>query len=370
LCGELDEIGKLVYMTHPERIKRPTISDVAVLAGVSKGAVSRALNGGQGISESTIARIRAAALELDWVPSSAARAVGGGPAGAVGLVLRRPAELLEADPFFPAFLSGVETVLSEAGLAAVVRFVSDAASERGSFVSLFRERRVDGFLLTDLRQRDPRYEWLQEIGAPAVVAGSPPANCPFPSVGTGSDDETRALVQHLVDQGHRRIAHVSGPPALGHAKRRARIFVDTIKRAGLEPGPVLDGEFSAAGSVRATRNLLALAQRPTAIFYANDIMAIAGMSVIAESDLRIPEDIAVAGFDGISLASYVVPSLTTVICDYRAMGAVATRMLLSDLRGVREPATTTRVGAQLVIRNSSTRTPNGAKSNEAPAFRP
>jgi DNA-binding LacI/PurR family transcriptional regulator len=345
--------------------KRPTISDVAALAGVSKGAVSRALNGGKGISEATIARIRAAADELEWVPSTAARAVGGGPAGAIGLVLRRPAELLEDDPFFPAFLAGVETVLSQAGFAAVVRFVSDGASERDSYLGLFRERRVDGFLLTDLRQRDPRYEWLLDAGAPAVVAGTPPGGCPFPSVGTGSSDETRALVQHLIAEGHTRIAHVSGPMTLRHARRRADIWRDCLEAAGLPPGPILDGEFSAPGAVHATRELLALPKPPTAIFYANDIMAIAGMSVIADHGLRVPDDIAVAGFDGIGLASYVVPALTTVHCDYRRMGAVATQMLLAGIRHEEVTAPAGGIGAQLIVRRSSTRTPKGASSKRS-----
>jgi len=355
-------------MPQPVRAKRPTISDVAALAGVSKGAVSRALNGGQGISEPTIARIRAAALELNWAPSSAARAVSGGAAHTIGLVLKRPAELLEADPFFPAFLAGVEAVLSQAGYAAVIRFVSDTNTERDSYAQLYGERRVDGFLLTDLRQRDQRFDWLVAAGAPAVVAGSPPKGCPFPSVGTGSAPEVKALVQHLIEEGHTNIAHVSGPSSLRHARRRAQIWADTIRAAGQQPGLLIDGEFSAEGSVRATRELLESPNRPTAIFYANDIMAIAGMSVLAEHGIRVPDDIAVAGFDDVSLASYVVPSLTTVHCDYRQMGRRATQMLLSQIRGEEVPHIAADIGAQLRIRRSSTRTPNGSIVNPVTEF--
>ncbi len=126
---------------------------------------------------------------------------------------------------------------------------------------------------------------------------------------------------------------------------------------------LLDGEFTAEGSVRATRTLLEANDRPTAIFYANDIMAIAGMSVLAEHGVRVPEDIAIAGFDDISLASYVVPSLTTVYCDYRQMGRRATQMLLAQIRGEDVPHVAADIGAQLRIRRSSTLTPNGATSN-------
>lgn len=337
--------------------RRPTISDVAALAGVSKGAVSRALNGGVGISRPTIARIQAAALELNWAPNAAARAVSGAASQAIGLVLRRPAELLEVDPFFPAFLAGVEQVLSSAGQSAVIRFVSDTGAEQDAYQQMYRERRVDGFLLTDLRQRDPRFDWLSEMSAFAVVAGTPPKGCPFPSVGTGSDPQVRALMRHLIAEGHQRIAHVSGPPRLRHARRRIEIWRDSLRDAGLEPGPLLDGEFTAEGSVAATREILAGERRPTAIFYANDIMAIAGMSVLADHGIAVPDEIAVAGFDDIGLASYVVPSLTTIHCDYRVMGRRATQMLLAMVRGEEVPQTAAPIGAQLMVRRSTTRTP-------------
>jgi DNA-binding LacI/PurR family transcriptional regulator len=344
-------------MVSEPRRRRPTIADVAALAGVSKGAVSRALNGGGGISAATTARIRAAAAELDWVPNAAARAVSGAASQAVGLVLRRKPELLEADPFFPAFIAGVEQVLSEAGQSAVIRFVADAAAEHDAYRRLFSERRVDGFLLTDLRHHDPRFEWLRTLDAPAIVAGTPPRGCPLPSVGTGSADQVRELIRHLVDLGHRTIAHVSGPPTLRHARRRIELWRTTLEEAGLEPGPLVDGQFTSEGSVRATTEILAADPRPTAVFYASDVMAIAGMSAIADAGLSVPDDVAVAGFDGIALADYVVPSLTTVHCDYQLMGRRATQMLLTLVRGEEVPHVSTPVGAQLVVRRSTTRTP-------------
>ena len=335
------------------RPRRPTISDVAARAGVSKGAVSRTFNGGRGISATTMARIRVAAAELNWTPSSAARAVGGGLARAVGLVLRRPAELLELDPFFPAFLAGVEAVLSEASYSGVIRFVSDAASERECYEQLSGGRSVDGFLLIDLRHRDPRYAWLRDIGARAVVAGSPPrGTCPFPYVETGTSDSVRALIRHLIARGHRRIAHVTGPPTLRHARDRRHLWEEVMRAAGLEAGPVVTGDFTTDGGARATLELLELSPRPTAIFYANDLMAIAGLSVLAERGVRVPDEMAVAGFDDISLSSYVTPSLTTVRCDYRRMGRIATQMLLAQIKGedVVQPVA---VGGELCLRRST-----------------
>lgn len=342
-------------MTEEHRARRrPTISDVATRAGVSKGAVSRTFNGGRGISADTMARIRAAAAELSWTPSSAARAVSGGPAHAVGLVLRRPTELLELDPFFPAFLSGVESVLAAANYAAVLRFVNDAHTERECYEQLVGERRVDGFLVTDLRHREPRFDWLSKLGAKVVVAGSPGRTCPFPSVGTGSAGQVRALIRHLISQGHRSIAHVSGTPSLRHARRRRQLWEETMAEAGLEPGPVALGDFTTDSGVRATRELLEQSPRPTAIFYANDLMAIAGLSVLAEHGVRVPEDMAVAGFDDIGLSSFVTPSLSTVRCDYRRMGQIATQMLLAQLRN-EEVVQQITVGGELLLRRSTER---------------
>lgn len=351
----LDEpqAGQVLRMTEErDARRRPTISDVAALAGVSKGAVSKTFNGGKGISPDTMARIRAAAAELSWMPSTAARAVSGGPARAVGLVMRRPAELLELDPFFPALLSGIESVLSEANYAAVLRFVNDANTERECYAELIGERRVDGFVLTDLRHRDPRFDWLTQLGAAVVVAGSPGRGCPFPSVRTGAAGEIRALVRHLIDNGHRTIAHVAGPPGLRHARRRQQLWAEAVQDGGLTPGPVVVSDFTADGGGRATRELLDHSPRPTAIFYANDLMAIAGMSVLAERGVRVPEDIAVAGFDDISLANYVTPPLTTVHCDYRRMGKVATQMLLAQLRN-EEVVQQFTIGAELRLRRST-----------------
>ncbi|SCY15373.1 DNA-binding transcriptional regulator, LacI/PurR family [Streptomyces sp. 136MFCol5.1] len=343
---------RCVTEEQQELRRRPTISDVATLAGVSKGAVSRTFNGGKGISTATMARIRAAAAELNWTPSTAARAVGGGPAHAVGMVLRRPTELLELDPFFPAFLAGAENALTSVGYAAVLRFVDDSHTERECYEQMVGERRVDGFLLTDLRHRDPRFEWLSRLGTRAVVAGSPGRTCPFPWVSTGGAEQVRELTRHLIAQGHRNIAHVSGLPSLRHARSRRQLWEDTLVEAGLQPGPVVTGDFTTEGGAQATRELLDRSPRPTAIFYANDLMAIAGLSVLAENGVKVPDEVAVAGFDDISLASYVTPALTTVRCDYRRMGQIAAHTLLAQLRN-EDVAPQITIGGELRLRRST-----------------
>ncbi|SDT22327.1 LacI family DNA-binding transcriptional regulator [Microlunatus soli] len=334
------------------RPKRPTISDVAELAGVSKGAVSRSFNGAARLSPATVERIRAAAAELGWMPSAAARAINGAPAHAIGVVLRRPPELLELDPFFAAFLAGAEGVFAAQGYAVILRFVDTAEDERDCYRQLVAERRVDGFLINDLRQPDFRFKLLEEMGQSAVVVGRPGARCPFPSVDSDSDAAVESLLQHLIESGHRIIGHVSGSPSLQHSRHRVRLWRDTLQANGLPAGPLAVGHFTAAGGAAATDELLRQQERPTAIFYGNDVMAVAGLAMMSDRGLVVPDDVAVAGFDGVSIASYTSPPLTTVQCNYRAVGHAAADLLLNQIAGERAPHRVL-VPAELRLRRST-----------------
>ncbi|HET9559552.1 MAG TPA: LacI family DNA-binding transcriptional regulator, partial [Actinomycetota bacterium] len=152
-------------------------------AGVSKGAVSFALNDRPGVAPQTRDRILAAARELGWQPSTRARALSRSRAFAVGLVMRRAPELLGADPFFPQFLAGVESVLAERGSALVLQVVADDdEAEASSYRRLARQGRVDGVFLNDLLVEERRFGLLAGLGLPAVAVGRPAGPCPFPVV--------------------------------------------------------------------------------------------------------------------------------------------------------------------------------------------
>ncbi len=160
--------------------RRPTIADVAAHAGVSLGAVSFALNGRPGVGEETRKRILAAARELGWQPSHRARSLSTSRAFALGLVLARSPELFGADPFFPSFIGGIETVLSPRGQALVLQVVPDDEAETAGYRRLAGETRVDGVFLTDLRHGDTRVGLLAELGLPAVTLNRPDAGSPSP----------------------------------------------------------------------------------------------------------------------------------------------------------------------------------------------
>ncbi len=331
---------------------RPTINDVARAAGVSKGAVSFAFNNRAGLAPETRTRILAVAGELGWTPSSRARALSVSRALAVGLVMARPPETLRADPFFPSFIAGVESELTRHGYALLLQVVPEHEGELQTYRRLSDEGRVDGVFVTDLLVDDPRPAFLAELGLPAVIVGPALPEAYWPAVGVDDGPGIAAAVEHLAAQGHTRIAHVSGPTQMVHGRSRHDAWAATLRASGLTAGPHVESDFSAEGGALATRELLELATPPTAIVYANDLMAIAGLAVAARLGIDVPGQLSVTGYDDTELAAHVQPSLTSVSTDVIGWGrAAATRLLeLVDQR----PATDLQLPApSLVVRGSS-----------------
>ena len=166
----------------------------------------------------------------------------------------------------------------------------------------------------------------------------------------------RAVVDHLLDLGHVHIAHVSGPDDFLHGNGRRRAFLDALAAAGLPPGRVETGDFTAAGGTAATRRLLADAKPPTAILYANDLMAIAGISEAQKAGLVVPDDLSVTGYDDTELSAHLHPSLTTVRTDAYGWGQVAAQTLLALVDG--EPADDVALEPPRLIVRRSTAAPH------------
>lgn len=339
---------------------RPTIADVARRAGVSKGLVSFALNDRPGVSADTRQRILDIADEIGWSPSVRARALSTDRAFALGLVIARDPDIIADDPFFPAFISGIESVLAPAEQTLVLSMVASEAAEVTSYRHLADHGRVDGVILSDLRAGDQRMSLAAELGLKAVTLGHPDTVSPFPAVSVDDAVGIRAAVAHLADLGHRRIAHVGGPGRMLHGSRRRNSFEDAMRELGLAYNIVVETDFSAADGARATMELLARTDRPTAIVYSNDPMAIAGLGVAQRAGLDVPGDLSITGFDGSDVGAYLHPSLTTVTTTAHQWGAAAASVLLRSIDG-EHVADVDLEPARLVIRDSSAppRTING-----------
>jgi len=315
------------------RARRPTIADVARLAETSRGTVSFVINDRPGVSPATRARVLEAMKTLAWTPNQLARSLSTRRAYAIGLILARDPRALSSDPFFAPLIAGLETGLEPSGQFLVLRFARDDETEAAAYRSLTEQHRVDGFVLSDLLREDTRPGLLDELGMPAVTLNRTEGPSSFPAVVHADEPGVVAAVEHLMAHGHRRIAHVGGPGRYLHAARRRTAWEATMRDHGLEPGPFAEADFTAAGGVAATRSLLDLPprQRPTAILYANDLMAASGVAYAQQQGVRVPDDLSVIGFDDAELSGFLDPPLTSVRTDPFAWGLAAAELLIEAI---------------------------------------
>ncbi len=307
-------------------MKRPTMVDIARRAGVTKSAVSFALNGRPGVSEATRARVLAIADELGWQPNSAARALSDGKAGAFGLVVDRPARSLGIEPFFMQLLSGIQSELSEDGTSLLFTVAAGVEAETAAYRTWWAQRKVDGVFLVDMRVDDPRVRALEELRLPAVVIGSPGAAGSLPTVWSDDAAGVRTAVTHLADLGHRSIAHVTGPADLRHSVTRAEAFTAATAERGVT-GRNVEADYSGEQGFAVTRALLEGDERPTAILYDNDVMAVSGLSAAQSLGVRVPDELSLVAWDDSPLCELVHPGLTALRRDIAAYGALAARHL-------------------------------------------
>jgi DNA-binding LacI/PurR family transcriptional regulator len=333
-------------------VKRPTIADIASAAGVSKGAVSYALNGQPGVSEETRRRVLAIAEQIGWKPNSAARALSGVSVGAVGLALARPARVLGVEPFFMELISGIEAELSARSYALTLQVVADYEAEISVYKRWWAEHRVDGVFVCDLRVDDPRLSVLGELALPAVVIAGPGRFGPLPSVWSDDAAAVAEAVEYLAALGHRHIARVSGMPDLLHSAIRSEAFVAVCARLGIQQVLTVPADYTSEEGSRATRRLLSAAEKPTAIIYDNDLMAVSGLSVAQEMGLSVPADLSIVAWDDSLLCQVVHPPLTALSRDIPAYGTHAARLLLDLLTGGAADSLQDQT-AHLVIRGST-----------------
>ncbi|MDR7272734.1 LacI family transcriptional regulator [Pelomonas saccharophila] len=323
-----------------------TIKDVARVAGVSVATVSRALNGAENVLPHTRQRIVEVARELRYSPSGAARSLITRRTDTIGALLPD----LHGE-FFSELIRGIDQAARARGLHLLLSSSHDDAVEAAAALRAMNGR-VDGLIVMSPHADDDFLSQNLPPALPAVLLNSgvsKPAQRVFAVDNFGG---ARAMTEHLVRSGRRRIAFLGGPQANFEARERERGY-----RAGLaahaEPW-LLEGDFSEAAGERAGAALLALpaAQRPDAVFAANDIMAIGLLGTLQAGGVRLPADMALAGFDDIPIARYVSPALTTMHVPIAALGQQALDALADGLEGHAADPGATVMPVQLVVRQS------------------
>jgi LacI family transcriptional regulator len=305
---------------------RVTIDDVARASGTSKKTVSRVLNSEPNVRDTVRERVLAAMAELNYRPLTSARSLATNRSFMIGLLY---------DNRSPSYIMEVQTGVLEACEAQhysmmVQPLVSSAPDFVERVEDILSRHRPDGLILTPPITDHPQLlDHLRRIGLPfASIAPHHPKDCI--GVMLREREAAAAMVDHLVSLGHRRIAHILGDPEHGAGVWRLAGFRDGLGRAGLEEDPayMVQGRFSFESGVAAMRQLLALPQRPTAIFAADDDMAVGAIWAAAEAGVAVPGDVSICGFDDTTIATQVWPPLTTIHQPVREMGRCATEELL------------------------------------------
>jgi LacI family transcriptional regulator len=305
-----------------------TIKDVAQAAGVSVATVSRVYNDSDLVRENTASRVRDAALRLGYVPHGGARSLSTSRTHTMGVLL--PDLYGE---FFSEVIRGIDQTAQRNGFHLLVSSSHDGRPGVEAALRSMRGR-VDGLIVMWPEMDAETALRNLPAGFPLVLMSAPVGPHAFDVITVANFEGARAMVRHLLDLGHRRIAIIKGAEGNYDAAERLRGYRAALEEAGLAPDPALEaaGDFSESAGFRATTELLARTPRPTAIFAANDSMAIGALSALREAGLRVPDDVAVAGFDDIPLARYLDPPLSSVHVDISALGERAALRLLDAVR--------------------------------------
>lgn len=331
--------------------RRPTSHQVAKLAGVSRTTVSFVLNDTKGINlpESTKQRVLQAALDLGYVPDATARNLARGRTQTIGLLLHG-AYQLEIDAYIPILLSSLFTVSEQHGFQVIVETVKDFNNTR-AYRELVKGKQIDGLVVIYPSKKDEDLLDLINEGFPAVLLGT--VNHPD-EYSVVQKDSISSIMQHLIDLGHERIAHISfASQDVGTSRHRVLSYQRYLSQANLVNSDELlaFGNYSAESGYYAMKKLLK-GKKPTAVFAGNDTIAIGAMAAIQEADLSIPEDIAVAGYDDIPNARYITPSLTTVRTPPLEQGRLAGEMLIDLIKGKALEEKQIQLDTKLIVRKS------------------
>ncbi|MEV3859393.1 LacI family DNA-binding transcriptional regulator [Streptomyces sp. NPDC050095] len=332
------------------------IKDVARVAGVSVGTVSNVINRPETVADETRARVLAAIDRLGYVRSESARQLRAGRSRIMGLLV-----LDMGNPFFVDVARGAERAARAAGLGVMVCNSAQSTSEEAEYLSLFAEQRVRGVLLTPAEATGRTVEGFRRHDIPFVLVDRVAEGASECSVSVDDVNGGELAVRHLVDAGHRRIAYVSGPPALNQVKDRRQGALRALKEAGLPASALRElptERLDVAAGRDAGARLLGLADRPTAVFCANDLLALGVLQSMYAAGVRVPEDVAIVGYDDIEFAAAAAVPLTSVRQPAVTMGALAAELLLEEIEAADRPDTAhehRRVVLQpeLVVRGSS-----------------
>lgn len=325
-----------------------TLADVARLAGVSTATVSHVINGTRAVREETRRAVEAAIKATNYSPNTLARSLATASTRTIAVVMSAI-----SNPYFGQVLQGIESEAVRAGYTLLLADSRDDAEHELTVVRNMHERRVDGMVLAPSADAGEALKYLRDQSVPVVLADRL-IDDRYDQVGPENAEPTARLVDHLAELGHTRIAMVSGLSGLSTTEERLQGYREALQRNGLDFDPELlvEGRSETESAACAAERLLELPERPTAIIAANNSMTIGVMQALHTAGLRVPDDIALVGFDDFPWADCFSPRLTVIAQPCEEIGRTAARLLLRRLADRDAEPETHRLPSRLVHRNS------------------
>ncbi|MEV4203042.1 LacI family DNA-binding transcriptional regulator [Micromonospora globbae] len=318
---------------------RPTLDAVAARAGVGRGTVSRVVNGSPQVSPEARAAVEQAIAELGYVPNRAARALVTQRTDSVALVVSESGDRVFTEPFFAGIVRGVSSALLETPMQLWLA-MAQSPLERERVEHHLTNQHVDGVLLLSLHDADPLPTLLEERGLPSVLGGRParmlqPGAQPAWFVDVDNVGGARQAVEYLAVRGRKRIATIAGPQDMGAGLARLTGYTEAVAASGgrVDPNLVAYGDFSEESGAVCMRRLLEVCPDLDAVFVASDLMAFGALRTLREAGRRVPDDVALVGFDDAPIARQADPPLTTVFQPVEEMGRQMARLLVARIRG-------------------------------------
>ncbi|MGO8685631.1 MAG: LacI family DNA-binding transcriptional regulator [Candidatus Dormibacteria bacterium] len=333
-----------------------TLEAVAQAAGVSRATASRVLTSDPRVSPDSRRAVERAASKLGYIPNQAGRALATGRSGAVAMVVFEPTTLLFGDPFFPRLTRGLGDVFTSRDIQLVL-LAPQSASDVDRVERYIAAGHVDGALLVSLPSSHPLPGRLAARGIPFVIGGRPTEADRYNHVDVDNVSGAAHAVAHLASGGRRTIATVTGRKDVPAGQDRLRGYEEGLRAAGLPADEALVevGDFTSDGGARAMRFLLIKRPRLDAVFVASDLMAVGVLQALAEAGRRVPDEVAVVGYDDDPMAAALQPPLTSVRQPIEEMGREMGRLLLDAIHSPERPPRKVLLTTRLEVRMSSAR---------------
>ncbi|WP_378956118.1 LacI family DNA-binding transcriptional regulator [Pelosinus sp. sgz500959] len=331
-------------------LKQITIKDVAQAAGVSIATVSRVLNQQEGVSKELSEQVQIAVKQLNYQINGIAKALKSSQSRSIGLIIPD----IE-NPFFPALVRGVEDAAQKQGYAVILCNTDGKPEEEERYLKFLLSKQVDGILFLGNLKFSQNRSWLSALSVPLVLVDRRMKDAPFSTVLVDNGLGASMAVDHLIAQGRQHIAIVGGKPESPTSMERVNGAMNCLKSHGYSSNEslILTGYFSFEGGYQATESLINSGQFFDAIFAANDMMAIGAIECLANYGKRVPDDVAVIGFDDIRMAAWYKPSLTTIKQPVYDMGQVAVKLIVDHITGVITDCNDEILKPELIVRQSS-----------------